>query len=662
MASFERNQQSWSRRQVLKAGGAAAVSSSIVGCELLSTDPVEESGSDTAAGANGIQAPELAERVGSAELPPVEKRLPKDPLVIEPTREVGSYGGTWQSWLHGLGSLYMLTTQIGYENLVRWDPKWSEVIPNVAESWEVRDEGEEYVFYLREGMKWSDGEPFTADDIVFAYDDVLTHSDLYGGAPEEFTVGQEVASVEKLDAYTIRVVFPAASGLFLEKLATPGRGIIVPRHYMEQFHKDYNGSAEQLAKEQGFDSWIDLFLTRNDEGQWQNPERPVLDAWVVTKPPGEGGGRAEFERNPYYWKTDTQGSQLPYLDKVSYQLIQDLEVVVLKTTNGEIDLNYPHYAATICTPANKPVLADNRDEGGYRFIDSTSSLMNQMIIALNLTSQDTSKREVFQNKDFRIGLSYAINREELIDVVFQRQGEPWQAAPRKDSELYHEELAKQYTEYDVDKANEHLDRAGYIERDGSGFRMGPDGERISVTMEVVTEMPELISSLELVKGHWKEVGVDMRVRTMDRTLFRERNAGNLHEGLVWTGDGGWGDVLLEPFWYLPFHELTYYAIPWGRWYATGGADGEEPPGAAKRQMELYDQLARTVDKDEQRELFMQILDIAQEEFWVIGTVLDEATYGTVNKTFRNVPEWMPGSWLYPSPGPTRPEQYWTSDG
>lgn len=666
MTHPDRETRTWLRRDLLRGASAALVTASAAGCDLLSTRPDAGSvGQDDGRqpDVKGKQAPMLAERVKAGDLPPVKERLPTNPLVVDTVDGAGAYGGTWNSWLHGMGSLYMFVTQVGYENLVRWDPEWTTVIPNIAESWEVHEDGRAYVFHLREGMRWSDGEPFTADDLLFAYDEVLSDPDISpGGVPSIYKVERGPATLEKIDNHTIRFEFPSPSGLFLQRLATPeGRALTVPRHYLEQFHRSYNQDVEELAKDEGYDHWADLFSAKEDSWQWQNPDRPVLDAWVMVTPPGEDIDQAVFERNPYYWKVDSDGSQLPYLDSVSYPLVGDLEVALLKTTNGEIDLNYPHYAATVCTPANKPILARSRERAGYRFLEATSSTMNHMVIALNLTHKDEGLRDVFGNKDFRIGLSYAINRQEIVDTVFQQQGQPWQAAPRHDSDVYHERLATQYTDHDPGRANEHLDRAGYTERDDAGFRLRPDGKRISFAVDVATEMFELTRAMEMVKNDWEAVGIDIQAHTIDRTLFYDRKAGNLHDANVWTGDGGWGDVLLEPRWYFPFSAESNYAIPWATWYTSDGSDGEEPPAAAQQQMELYKQMLEAIDQDQQRDLFMQILDIAQEQFWVIGTVLDEAMYGTVKDTFHNVPDWMPGSWLYPSPGPTRPEQYWTSD-
>lgn len=654
----------WRRRDIVGLGATTiAVGSVTAACDVFSTKPASERGGESGSSSTHSdqkEAPELAERVKRGELPPLSKRLPRNPLVIHPAKNMGRYGGTWHNWLNGPATDYQYSTAVGYDNLVRWNWKWTDIVPNVAESVEVRDDAQEFTFRLREGMRWSDGEPFTPEDLRFALEEVFKNSDIYpAGAPSLYTVGDRPAELEIVDDQSVRFKFPGKQSLFLDRHATAeGRSILMPKHYLKKFHKNYNKNAETLAKDQGFDSWADLFQAKNDT--WQNPERPVLDAWSLIRPAGKSSSGGLLRRNPFYWKTDPNGRQLPYIDQVTYPVISSLETVLLRLTNGDIDFQYPYYAATACTPTNKPMLARNRKKGSYRFIDSTSSLMNQMIIALNLTHEDPAMRSVFQNRDFRVGLSYALNRKEIAGVIFQHLGQAWQAAPRKDSKVYDRDLAKQFTEYDLERANKHLDQAGYAQRDSGGFRLRPDGKRIGFLVDVATEMSELINALELVRKYWRAVGVDVHANTMDRQLFYERKAANKHDANVWSGDGGWRDAILDPRWYFPYSAESNFATPWAAWYGTGGKEGEKPPAPARQQMNLYDELKGTSDRKQQREIFGQILSIAREQFWVIGTVLDEGMYGTVQNGFENVPDWMPGSWLYPTPGPTAPEQYWVS--
>ncbi len=124
------------------------------------------------------EATALADQVKAGKLPPVEQRLPKNPMVVQPTEQVGKYGGTWRTALIGGQDTAWLTRTIAYDYLVRWDPAWKKVMPNIAESFEASPDAKSFTFKLREGMKWSDGQPFTADDVVFYVNDVYRNKEL----------------------------------------------------------------------------------------------------------------------------------------------------------------------------------------------------------------------------------------------------------------------------------------------------------------------------------------------------------------------------------------------------------------------------------------------------------------------------------------------------
>ena len=658
------DQSGLTRRDLLRAGGAAfLVTASASGCQLLSTDPAsEKEGSSKGAGggaaAKGKEAPMLAQRVKAGDLPPVAERLPADPVVVQPVDRIGVYGGQWTSGVLGPSDGAWLGRTVGYENLMRWDPSFQEVIPNVALDMTVEDGGRAFVVTLRKGMKWSDGEPFTADNLVFAYDEVLLDEALFPVPPPMYMSGAAPGKIEKVDDVTVRFTFTHPNSLFVRSHATPYAADILrfPRHYMEQFHTKHNPDVEQLAKEENQDSWADLFLTKADT--WMNKELPRLHGWVPLSVFGEGS-RYVYERNPYYFKTDPDGSQLPYIDRLVYRHIADPQVMILAASNGEIDMQ----DRTINTLQNKPVLARGRKDGNYRFFDEVPSDSNACVVALNLNHPDPAKREVFQNKDFRIGLSYAINRQEIINSVYQRQGEPFQVAPRDSSPYYDEAMAKQYTEYDTDRANDHLDRTGWTKRDGDGFRLGPDGKRISFGVEVPTAYrAEWPDTIQLVRTHWREVGVDMQVKNEDRSLFDERTEAGEHDAAVWQAEGGgWSEPLMRTDWYFPSaNESTNYAPRWMQWYQTLGKGGERPPAPVRRQMELYEQVRQTMDEKRRDALLRELLTISKEFFYHIGTILMPQSYGIVKNNFHNVPKSVPQSFLYPTPGPTNPEQYFIS--
>jgi peptide/nickel transport system substrate-binding protein len=606
------------------------------------------------------EAPQLAQLVREGKLPPVEGRLPQAPLVVQPVEQAGKYGGTWRMGLVGGADTALLIRTIGYDYLVRWDPEWEQVLPNVAESFTASPDAKEYTFKLREGLKWSDGQPYTADDIVFYVEDITKNKDLTSNR------GDNPPEVRKIDEYTVTIAFAKANGLFLQNQATPAGDAWTryPAHYLKQFHAKYNTTnLDQLVKEAGAKDWVELFRLKGAgisgtsyDARWQNPDLPTLLAWKITSPYGGNVTRVVAERNPYYFKVDPAGNQLPYIDRVIYEVTQDAQVLVLKAANGEIDMQSRNLASN----QNKAVFTDNQGRGGYRFYETIPANMNTLVIGLNQTHKDPVKRQVFQNRDFRIGLSHAVNRQEIIDVVYVGQGEPWQAAPRKESGFFNERLAKQYTEYDPKQATEYLDRA-FPQKDGNGIRLGPDGKPIAFQVEAATAQADQIDALNLIQGYWRKVGVDMQVKAEDRSLFITRKNANEADALAWGGDGGLRDALLAPLYYLPFDTDSLFAAAWATWFrprADAKTAPEEPTSAAaKQQMDLYRQLEATGDPAKQTELLRQILAIAAEQFWVMGISLPANGYGIAKNTLKNVPKSMPSAWLYPDPGPTNTMQY-----
>ncbi|MEO1102209.1 MAG: ABC transporter substrate-binding protein, partial [Pseudomonadota bacterium] len=193
----------------------------------------------TAAGAFQ-EAPMLQEKVAAGDLPPLEERLPAEPMVMEVVESVGEYGGTLRRAILGGGDQHNMVRTIGSENLVRWNSTWSEVLPNIAESWEVSDDASTFTIKLREGMRWSDGAPFTADDIMFWYEDVFNNELLTPSKDATFVGPAGPATVRKIDDTTVEFDFGAPNGLFIQNLAY-GFGyhpIAFPKHYLSQFHEE----------------------------------------------------------------------------------------------------------------------------------------------------------------------------------------------------------------------------------------------------------------------------------------------------------------------------------------------------------------------------------------------------------------------------------------
>jgi len=604
----------------------------------------------------------LQAQVDAGEVPPVNERLPENPLVITPTDRPGTQGGDWNHALVGGGSLSMVVRYQGYEPLVRYTPDWSGVEPNVAESYEVSEEGKIYSFRLRKGMKWSDGQPFTTEDIRFWYEDIFLDPDVSQPSGQTYwTTGGEKGKFEVLDEQTFRVTFAEPNGFFLQQLAWANQDQTVraPAHYLKQFHKKYNADVDALAKERGFESWIALFMRESgvdeDNVFFQNSDRPTINAWKFEIAPGEDTERALAVRNPYYFKIDTEGTQLPYFDRVAYQMVADPQVLLLKTMQGEIDMMDQY----IATPANKPVLFDNQEQGGYHFYTLKETAANVMVFQLNLNHLDPVKNELFNNREFRQALSVAVDRQALIDAVFVGQGAPAQASIAPTDPLYNERLATQHTEYDPDAANAILDRL-LPEKDSEGYRLDSQGRRVSIIFELDQTRTTFLDMFQLAIPMFQAVGIDAQSRTMDRSLWETR----VREGREFDatahqfGANSGIAAMLDARYFVPFSANSLYAPGWSLYFsAPDNPNAIEPPADVKATQELYKQLLATADFEQQQDIMAQILEQAADQFLVWGVSLPPDGYGVVKNDMVNVMPEMPNSFGWPTPGPARPEQF-----
>jgi peptide/nickel transport system substrate-binding protein len=603
------------------------------------------------------EAPDLAKAVAEGKLPKIGDRLPANPLVVQAER-VGRYGGALRRGLRGSSDHNGILRLVGNQGLVRWNLGFSEVLPNVAEKWEVNATASEFTFYLRKGMKWSDGKPFTADDIVFSIEDCAKNSDLYKSVPAQLVIGGKPVVVTKIDDTTVKFTFTGPYALFLEQLATPlGQyPTLYCKHYASQFHPKYNDKVADLAKAANVSSWTELFRAKNGDieipQRWGNPEKPVLDPWVIKEAYAGGATRVVMERNPYFWQVDQAGNQLPYIDRLTFSISQDVESLMLDCISGRIDIQDRH----IDTLQNKPTLSQNMQRGGYRLVELVSASSQQCQIYFNMTHKDAKMREMFANKRFRQALSLGINRKEIIDIVYLGQSEPYQTGPRPGHRWYHEKLSRQFTEHDPKQAAAILDELGY--RRAGDFRQRPDGQKVFFSIDVIpTLYPDAVDTLELVKRHWAEIGVDVKVNTIERALYYTRGDNNDHDVAVWPGPGGL-DPMLDPRDYFAQHtQGSRYAIPWTQWYVSNGKDGQEPPQSQKDRMKLFDEARATSDLTKRGEIVKQICDLTAEAFETVGVCLAVNTFGIVKTNLANVPARYPGSWSWPNPAPALPQQF-----
>jgi peptide/nickel transport system substrate-binding protein len=645
-----------SRRAFFRASALVAAGTLASACAAPAATPSGVSGSpaEPTVAAPGEptsrfrEAPPLAEQVQAGALPPVEDRLPADPLVVPVTEEIGQYGGTWHRCAVGPSDCWT-AGRLAYENLIRYTKDGVEIVMNLATNYVANDDGSEYTFYLREGMKWSDGEPFGADDFLFYFQDGLSNTDLSPTFPSDLCdpVNGEPMVLEKVDDYTIKFRFQSPYGLFIKTLASyTGTDMFRwPAHYLKQFHPTYADAAEldKAIQAANFTNWWELFANRRD---WQNLDCPTICIWKPTRVPPDVP--VVWERNPYYWKVDPEGNQLPYLDAVEFQIVENADLANLKAIAGEVDMQFRHLLL-----ANYPLFVDNAEQGDYRVMQWKDGWGPNCHLYFNFNHKNPDLHALFNNRDFRIALSLGIKREDINQLIYMGMGRPMQATATPDCPYSKEEYITRWTEHDPDTANAMLDEIGLADRDGEGFRLLPSGEPLSIVVEYAVVFGPWRDVITMVAEHWKDLGLRIITKEEDRSLYQQRTLAGEHDMTCW-GMGGAYNPLLGPSWWWPNNQM---APEWWRWNASKGKEGEEPPEEVKLQYALYEQIKGASTSEDLDKYAQQFVDNHSEQLWLIGTVGFVPMPVVVKNNFRNVPDVAIGDDRAKSPGCTNIEQY-----
>lgn len=601
-----------------------------------------------AAAAEGKEAPMLAELVAAGQLPPLEERLPKEPLIVQPVDSVGKYGGTWRRAFKGIKDFHAFG-RIIYDPMLRWprDPK-DNVQPGLAKEWSWSEDGTELTLILREGLKWSDGAPFTSADVTFWWEDIEKDANITPAIHSEWVVAGEPMVVEAVDDLTIKLKFAGPNGLAeTVGLAFHGNqwplgferfGFFAPRHYLEQFHPKYNSDVTDYAlfEEKAFD---------------YNTERPVMTPWRISE--WEAGATYMLaERNPYYWKVDPDGKQLPYIDYVRFELVEDDEAINLMGIAGDIDMQNRGMSFN-----NITVFQENAEKGGYHMGLWSTANASHMTFFPNQSYSDPKYRALMQDVRFRRALSLAMDRDLMNEIAYLGQGTPQTTTVVKSSALYQEDIADIYGEHDPDAAKALLDEIG-LPVGSDGNRTFEDGTPIELIVETQSSDATL-DIAELAVESWNQIGLKTTLKTMTRDIYWPRATANEVMIATWGTDRGLVPMV-DPIYQFPFDERSWMGPSFGIWYKSGGELGEEPPEWFAEAMGLYDQYRASINPDEQIEIGKQLVRLATENLWVIGTVGQAPSPVVIKNDFKNViedPSFV-SDWIIMAPGTQDPSHYY----
>ncbi|WP_460522545.1 ABC transporter substrate-binding protein [Flindersiella endophytica] len=635
------------------------------------------------------EAPDLATLVKSGKLDPVEQRLPKNPYVVPHNWiKPGKYGGTILSITGSSEDAGHAEYMYGH-SLLRWLNDGQDVGPGLVESWESNADATKWTLHFREGLRWSDGEPWSTEDIMFWWEDMVLNEEHPEVPPDEAKSGTGgVMKMTAPDALTILMEFDAPAPLTADRLAMwvkrgNGPTWMEPKHYMKQFHPKYN---KKVGK-----TWATTDGLFDTKRAWtRNPDCPTLTGWKLQK--YAEGRSVVFERNPYYWCVSPDGAQLPYIDKIELTVVKDTEIQKLNVQQGKVNFQYAGFTAIFLDDVSALRKATAKTGLEVRFWDAGDG--SGSLTFFNQDYKDPKLRKLFRNAKFRQALSHAYNRKAVQRSVYYNTGEltTGTMSPKgiefhvnDEGEKLYKDWRDSYIEYNPDKAKQILDEIGVVDKNGDGKRELPDGTKLRIRLDYQADSaPEHKSKNELLKRDWNAIGVDTELNPVPPDTYADQwRFGKMMTNTNWeTGDGP--NCLVYPQWMVPI-ESSRWAPLQGEFYNQRGTPNEKkqldvdpykrtPPrmepeegGPVEKLWKLYDQTKVEPDELKRHRLVWEMAKIhITDGPWLLGVCANTPYVVLVHTDMKNVPKQeelamggFAAPWIHPSPAVYDPETwYW----
>ena len=640
----------------------------------------------TAAAAQYKQAPSLDDMVKSGKLPSVDQRVPADAMVTAPVEKVGQYGGIMHvaSGDPNFGDIKMYMT----DPPIKWKADLTGYEPGLAKGYEWSEDGKVFTLHMRNGVKWSDGEPYTSADWQFWWEDMVNAPDqkVYSvpgymrnadGTPITLTFPDDYTVVwtSKDRALWIDPFF-LAQGFW--EFNDPK---MKPAHFLKQFHPKYTPGK----------TWEDM--TNNDKW-WITDGYPTVMAWCFDKKAPDGSN-VVMKRNPYYWRIDPDGNQLPYIDSINIDIVADDQVRLLNASQGKYDVQI----RGLGSPNNQGFLQEGAAKGNYHILTGwkagTGSWpgyfinMNYVEGGQNYTD-DTPEhaqeiRDLIRQDKFRQALSIGSDRQRLIDVAWKGIGEPAQYAISPQSwhfaspegQAVHKAWAASYTEYDLDKANQYLDDVG-MKKGADGMRTLPSGTPFILVIDVDNWGGDLdvnMNGTTELKSQWeKNLGISVSINNVNGQPAAGTRMSEGQYMLKVFGAGGEMDLWTFPEQVFPVR--NNYCFPMaGRWFANGGDScktsspdrqvaecGIKPePGSYEEALQaLYRKGQNTKSIDDRHKIVWDAIQIHIDHGpFLLGMTGDMQSMSIAKNTMHNILDFgVTAPWAPATPGNQVPAQWW----
>ena len=615
-----------------------------------------------------------AKILGNDKLAAVADRLPTEPLVVAPYEQIGNYGGVITGLSKGTESGTSDLLSVRHVNFVRYADDLQTVVPNVAQSWTWNDDYTELTFELRDGHKWSDGQDFTAEDVVFWMEDIILNPDVYEKTPDRWLFAGKPVKAEAVNKTTVKLTFPVPTPGILNRFAVDYGQPFQPKHFLGQFMPKYNADADKLAQSYGFKNGaeaVDFYYGGSDWKDVPSPllkdsakaEKigravvPTLESYIVVEETAEG---RKLVANPYFHQVDTKGQQLPYINEIVETYVKDKEVQNLKIMNGEVV--WKQQAVFL---EDFPLLKENEGKGNYS-ISFAPTFGENVFYSFNRTHKDPVLREIFNDIRFNRAMSVAMNRDEVNEIVYLGQGKPMQGVPAevKTVSFVTDDHLNKDIQFDPALAKKLLAEMGLKDSDGDGTLERPDGKPLVVRL-VYSSQGAPVKLQELVRDYWTAVGVRVDLKEVTSDEYRASGNNNDLDLTVWKYDGNAGPtisqdvtVFVPPFGDF-FNPGTGFA--WAAWKQSNGAEGVQPPADIEKLWGLSEKFIQVeFGSEESNKLGKEITDIHVDNMLKIGTVGDIVAPFMYRNDLQNVKPLKAKTYDFYWAYPYRPAQWFLS--
>jgi len=526
-------------------------------------------------------------RGNPSSVPSVANRLPSEPLVYAPYESIGKYGGTLDVLSNATEAGTSDFLSVRHVNLVRYSDDLQTIVPNIAKDWKWNSDYTQLTFYLRKGHRWSDGAPFTAEDVKFWYDH-LALSPLIMEKPKDYVlVSGKRMEVMVIDETTVRFFLPAPKPGLLAHFAFSFAQGFQPKHFLAPYHPALNPDADKEAQKAGFENGLAVIKAYFGNSDWTDTPSPLLNSpKKLAKLPADVIPTLESHMtitdttegrhlvaNPYFHIVDTQGNQLPYISEQDEVYKNDNELRILALVNAEAD-----YKSQSLQLSSAPMLLEGQEKGDYTiYLKPEITLSN---VSLNVTHQDLDKRKVFGDLRFRKAMSVAINRQEINEVALFGQGTPKQYTGFSPMPDFIDKKWESYMiQYDPGMANSLLDQLGMKDTNGDGARELPNGKKLVINMQFATQGidPQIV---EMIGQHWAEVGIKTTVKEVTPDEYRSQQSSNTLDAGMWRSSQPLAIVMgNNELWVPPFENYFGHrtGMLWAEYVDSNGSKGVKPP-------------------------------------------------------------------------------------